>query len=1754
MSGNFFPDFHSITLEAAMVIVDANSSINVSASVKDTYLYFIYHQEALGYNGTGGGHGGAGACCQQSQPQLSHKTAKNSEEQQHGVAYDFENVRHPNSFGAATKDGNKGGGCIRIFCPLFFLEGSLLANGGNAKNHSAGGGAGGSVFVNASQIHGSGQIEAKGGSSYQAGGGGGGTVAVETGCSGFTTTSVDVSGGTSITNAKGRENACSAGGSGLFYVERCCGNSSSKELKCQASGENFLITTTYVNSSLNFSGLNNLTLSSCSWQIEDNVNIEVLHFTLISSDLNHGSRLYFGIDVTSLILKQASRIRCTDASATLKIDAKEQMSITSSLVEASNVRINTYSLNIGSLGFIHFGSHASINATETISVSSLTQTDVPSVETTSLNLISQNLTLSQGSSTTAGQIYLSVTNFAIINGQLISRDQTLTTSGFCSHEPGETPPPIIDTNATCDKQSWSYNKSAQFSLWASVRNLTIRHQGEIRGSTVKICSDNVTILSGGSISGYGEGCSSERGIGRGESSSLYGGGGHGGSGGFHSVTSGGKEYDNTTLPIYFGSGGGGQTNGGSGGGYLWIDTSSLSINGTITVAGENVSSSSDSGGGGSGGSLVVNVTSLSGTGQLIASGGTGGTSKSGGGGGGIMNIFWKNASQVSSFSGSVLNNGGSGSRGSDSNGTDGRQYSRPSCDKGSGGVLCKKCTPGNYNNDSESNSLCEPCPLGQYAPHYGMSLCDHCTGKHNISNTTGAQQCISCSNRLANENNTACEDCLPGFENFDCSPCPAGQYKNTTGFDNCTYCPIGYFAAGTNSTVCATCPAGKVANDTGQSSCHACGKGSEVDTNGTYCTLCPAGKYSATEIGKCVSCRINTKSTEGKSTCSECLLGQYAPGGSKKCYACPEKPGNAFYVSPTPSGSRTPTSTGTASVSPSHTPSRTSSKTPSATISTTPSCTSTRSLSLTPRTTPVSATPSSTPLSVTPDRTVSPSSSTTVSRVTSNKIPHRDFPSRCATCSSSSHLEEGQDHIDQDYPPVPTGTCQWKCKHGYIEHSVCLHPRDIGAHYLGGWKTIGSVSGGVGIAALLLYIFYYKRQNKAVGFESPAFAVKLKDISKTKVTISFRIAGELEHLRKTDAESVSPSLDFSFDESSLQESLIRNDKNSFSNGKSINRITLPLSADSSKRNISEERLVSLMQKQLVGNNSAKSSENYYMLQDENETSAKRFGLRDEDLPFHIHRIYMHGINSRKDPLRLPAGVPAELHGVLIEAELREHARELYETTLPNQKDKSLEILCKFYRPLLYSLYPKAQNNRIKLLERSHDKYGQGMLRNARSRVAGDRVRLGKSEDGTLVWFDFLMLTEGEDVGDIAVGQPKLPLVLHCSGDGSYRCPVRLSTQDALVAAAFRAYIGTSPPWEYYHTAVKKMVRRFVARGDNTLSSSQETISYNLSAESTRLFLISAINNQLRNVRSLDVFHLKNRSAIVEIQEFLKELNNKFSEAEAQLYLGVTYTRWSGGPQASQVASEEEEWNHYNPGFMLTPHSRVCIVVLPRERSKTKQGEAWNDYLPYGTRVLPELSNPVEKCWSCSGLVFNPWRNFSTGSLPQSVVFLFATILAVGDLLLGYTYNATLWSLYPTAVYTAIAFPPLAFVLAPWTALLGLAFGSTDTLRVAVELLVQSYISWLIGLAAAIVNYTGGNTMGLIVGVGAPVVWLLVKIVLVQILNLCISWIECVKDRREEWESIQFPILYDVLQNVRNLHSSADVDRGDSTPSLAYRTK
>ncbi len=202
----------------------------------------------------------------------------------------------------------------------------------------------------------------------------------------------------------------------------------------------------------------------------------------------------------------------------------------------------------------------------------------------------------------------------------------------------------------------------------------VSHKHEAEGTHIDFAGD-ILVEETGVIGGNGRGWPHESGPGAGEAGIVTAGAGHGGAGGNANPSypaRGGGCYGSVESPVTLGSGAGDDTDesslGGAGGPALRITCGSrFIVNGVVSADGDPGAGQC---GGGSGGSLWIETSELSGTGTIRAHGGAGNATWAGGGGGGRISISYDlntlapergvGTGAITACGGNARNDGGAG--------------------------------------------------------------------------------------------------------------------------------------------------------------------------------------------------------------------------------------------------------------------------------------------------------------------------------------------------------------------------------------------------------------------------------------------------------------------------------------------------------------------------------------------------------------------------------------------------------------------------------------------------------------------------------------------------------------------------------------------------------------------------------------------------------------------------------------------------------------------------------------------------------------------------------------------------------------------------------------------------------------------------------------------------------------------------------------------------------------------------------------
>ncbi|XP_062019140.1 uncharacterized protein LOC133735722 [Rosa rugosa] len=703
VTGNFSLGNSSSVFAGAFEVVAHNASFLNGSVVNTTALAGKPPPQTSGtpqgIDGAGGGHGGRGACCL-----VDH--SKLPEDVWGGDAYSWSSLQRPCSFGSrggsTSKEvdyGGLGGGIVKLVITNFLeVNGSVLAEGGDG-GAKGGGGSGGSIYIKAQRMTGSGRISACGGNGYA--GGGGGRVSIDV-FSRHDDPSVFVHGGSS--------NACpeNAGGAGTLYdavPQSLIISNHNKSTDTETLLLEFpyqpLMTNVYVRNKAR------ATVPLLWSRVQVQGQISLLCDSVLSFGLQHYASSEFELLAEELLMSD-SVIKVYGAlrmsvkmflmwNSKMLIDGGGEEAVDTSLLEASNLVVLRES------SVIHSNANLGVHGQGLLNLSGPGDW-----------IQAQRLVLSLFYSIHVGP-------GSVLRGPLENAtSDSVTPKLYCENE--DCPVELLHPPEDCN-----VNSSLSFTLQiCRVEDINIA--GLIKGSIVHFHrARTIAVHSTGMISASGMGCTGGIGSGTVLSNGIGSGGGHGGKGGAAcingSCVGGGITYGNEKLPCELGSGSGYNSSAGStaGGGIIVMGSlehplSSMSVEGLVTADGED--SENGRPGGGSGGTILLflRTLDLGESANLSSAGGYGSSNGAGGGGGGRIHFHWSDIptgdvyQPIANVEGNIHARGGTGrdQGGAGEHGT----VTGKACPKGLYGTFCEECPPGTYKDVIGSDgALCHDCPV-----------------------------------------------------------------------------------------------------------------------------------------------------------------------------------------------------------------------------------------------------------------------------------------------------------------------------------------------------------------------------------------------------------------------------------------------------------------------------------------------------------------------------------------------------------------------------------------------------------------------------------------------------------------------------------------------------------------------------------------------------------------------------------------------------------------------------------------------------------------------------------------------------------------------------------------------------------------------------------------------------------------------------------------------------------------------------------
>ena len=504
--------------------------------------------------------------------------------------------QHTGSSGGGSQPGT-GGGIVTIEVNRFLhLDGVVKSDGGNASGDNSGGGSAGSIYISTQNVSGHGLFSTTGGNGYGIGyGGAGGRIAVHVKWFREYSGEYQAFGGFAGSSRSSSDDTRHGAGGTVFATD-------SNELGLDKKEVLIVNGKTVVKDGFTWLYLDN-----------DNRNLELgtvvmaddgadwHSFEFDQVEAINGVVLWLDGDSSTLDVKEFDG----DKTGKMHLRGHQKMFVEYEPAKTGyTVAPVSYDIEEGTEIILPSTTHMLGTKTELKGL----MTNV------------QNLTIAEGSWT----VFTSTAQTALIEAEVYVHETS----------PGN----ISVTCLTIQRGSKATFTDVADNLVLTLTKLRIQYQGLMMMNKGTIYSDSGVVESEGVLNADFMGHVNEAGVGKGNSSGVYGyGAAHGGHGGAPEPDVGGTPYDSVYRPTERGSGGGnGNGEGGRGGGYLlWINGKTLWIDGEVTVEGE--AGRSGNAGGGSGGGILIETLNFTGYGHVDAHGGAG-IGHGGGGSGGRIAI------------------------------------------------------------------------------------------------------------------------------------------------------------------------------------------------------------------------------------------------------------------------------------------------------------------------------------------------------------------------------------------------------------------------------------------------------------------------------------------------------------------------------------------------------------------------------------------------------------------------------------------------------------------------------------------------------------------------------------------------------------------------------------------------------------------------------------------------------------------------------------------------------------------------------------------------------------------------------------------------------------------------------------------------------------------------------------------------------------------------------------------------------------
>ena len=530
-------------------------------------------------------------------------------------------------------------------------------------------------------------------------------------------------------------------------------------------------------------------------------------------------------------------------------------------------------------------------------------------------------------------------------------------------------------------------------------------------------------------------------------------------------------------------------------------------------------------------------------------------------------------------------------------------------------------------------------------------------------------------------------------------------------------------------------------------------------------------------------------------------------------------------------------------------------------------------------------------------------------------------------------------------------------------------------------------------------------------------------------------------------------------------------------------------------------------------------------------------LNENDLDILLHRIYFGGTNSWNDPLRLSPSPGREISPLILSEEYRDFAEKISAFGRWQSWEIAVYVLLfLFYYPAAVEFHHHRQEKHVLQMLRFHSSCNFGFLKNHTARALGGCLRFGYSPCNTVVWIDFLCVDEN-DVSLFNAGKPTLPMVLQCSGDGSYFAPYHLDITDPFVKC-LSDYFGAQ-----WFTFVSHLNTHLRTVSTSHPESCLTTMRYLNMMNRHGIGIGSCMPLEGLSVKLAFSKHGGENGyhpvvVIDQADDQTVDLSRKSS----------TPNRLESSPAASSPAPSSLDDSNTRPLLNMSdvdrrdfPHSPPSSsVIMPWEKPTSSSRP--RPILPYDTLMGFEFLEKVEGRSTAANFfrtLLRPFGLYNTRARYTKTKMMFLiTLLLSCYLILIFAIGAAFIQIIPYQYVVSVLVLPLADILTPVVGLSAVGSGSVSIARHLSHFNIVSFVNASLVLTFGIMALGDTGFYGILF----PILMLVTKLLLAYANNIFVAQLELARDLRLSRR--------DYLRNKRDQGSNRKSSRSRKNPTDA----